>query len=71
MTPSPAQPLVCAVPWSQTIDPGPSVVSASMLASAISRSACSQEIRCHLPDPRGPARLSGWRTRPASYIRSL
>ncbi|MCU0670344.1 MAG: hypothetical protein MUF70_13490 [Myxococcota bacterium] len=39
--------------------------------SAISRSACSQEIRCHLPSPRSPARLSGTVSRLGPYITSV
>ena len=41
----------------------PSCVMVSSIASAISVFACSHEIRFHFPEPRGPTRFSGWRTR--------
>ena len=70
-SPSPLQPLELAVPKSQMIPAGPLERSTSMVWSAISRSAWSQEIRFHLPSPRSPARVSGYRSRPASYMRWL
>jgi len=40
-----------------------------MMASAVSRSASSQEIRFQRPEPRGPTRRSGCMTRDGSYMR--
>jgi len=43
----------------------------STIESAISSRACSQEMRFHFPEPRSPARFSGYCTRHGSYMRSL
>ncbi len=51
----------------QMMDSGPFSWIVSMMASAISVRACSQEMRFHLPWPRSPDRLRGWRTRSLAY----
>jgi hypothetical protein len=56
---------------SQMTDPGPSSTIASMVASAISRSARSQETRFQRPSPRAPTRSSGWSTLDAATERAL
>jgi hypothetical protein len=58
-------------PISRTTDSGPIDSIASIRPSATSVSAASQEIRFHLPEPRGPTRLSGYLIRSAPYITAL
>jgi hypothetical protein len=64
-------PSVMPGPRSYTTRSVPSFAIVSIIESAISSRACSQEIRCHFPEPLAPARLSGYRMRPGSYMRSL
>ncbi len=55
-------------PNSWMIVSGPSSSIASRVASAISLKASSQVMRCHLPSPRSPLRLSGYFSRSAPYM---
>ncbi len=50
---------------------GPPSSMASTMASAISPSASSQVIRCHLPPPRSPTRFSGYFSRSEPYMTRL
>jgi hypothetical protein len=69
--PAACVPRVIPGPRSQITRSLPSSVIVSTTESAISSTAFSQEIRCHLLEPRGPTCLRGWRMRAGSYMRSL